>query len=175
MWSQVIAGEVPSFAGGAVSTLRQVTPHPPQPSTRAFRSGDETRSTAISESGESILGAGRRRVVAVGTSAWPYQSVLHSAPQRGTERQHALAPSERNRRRVRKRGAESTSGTSGSAPTGAQTTEVAAPSAEHDSGGGAEFSVCRAAQPAAATRSARYSSRGSPSRRRSSRSRPAIG
>ena len=162
-----------------MSTLRQVTPHPPPPSTRVFRSGDEPRSTAVSESGESILGAGRRRswpsAPPLGASAWPYQSVLHSAPQRGTERQHALAPSERNRRRVRKRGAESTSGTSGSAPTGAQTTEVAAPSAEHDSGGGAEFSVCRAAQPAAATRSARYSSRGSPSRRRNSRSRPAIG
>src|SRR5664279_4302973 len=76
MWSQVIVEEVHSFAGGAVSTLRQVTPHPPQPSARAFRSGDETRSTAISEIGESILGGGRRRVVAVGTSAWHFSLAL---------------------------------------------------------------------------------------------------
>ena len=66
-----------------MSTLRQVTPHPPPPSTRVFRSGDEPRSTAISESGESILGAGRRRVVAVGTSAWRFRLALPVGPPLG--------------------------------------------------------------------------------------------
>ena len=92
-----------------MSTLRQVTPHPPPPSTRVFRSGDEPRSTAVSESGESILGAGRRRVVAVGASAWRFRLALPLGPtsRSSTRRRNGVLSANMCWRRVSETGAKS--------------------------------------------------------------------